>query len=331
MIEVGILKTWDSVNYKAGVQLAGSLTTYFDNLSVARNIPSSAMIIGNFVIVAMPEGNPKDACVIATWPQGSPGGMEVHGNEYHDPDFEGEGVAATLVESHRTTEVHTQPQPSNFLKLSDTPPSYSGEAGKYPKVNAAENALEFSSGGGGGSKIQDADGDTWIDVEKNADEDKIRMGVKDVEAFLLHDDGILTLAKQSSCSFYQTTPQSIPNETTTTLEFQVISYDVQNELNLTTNRFTAKRAGTYLVAAYLVMYNLAVGKRAGIGIWKNGSDIGWGFGALGSGLNTRSGLIRPAQLAAGDYLDFRCWHEHGAACNTVAAIYNTYVAIAKLF
>jgi hypothetical protein len=66
------------------------------------------------------------------------GGMEVHGNEYHDPDFEEAGVAASLiashaaiddahhsrytdaeaaavaeaeVESHRTTEVHSLAQP----------------------------------------------------------------------------------------------------------------------------------------------------------------------------------------------------------------------------
>lgn len=72
MIEVGVLKTWDSTNYKAGVQLAGSLTTYFDNISVARNIPSSAMAVGNYVIVAIPRGNPKDAAVIASWPSGGP-------------------------------------------------------------------------------------------------------------------------------------------------------------------------------------------------------------------------------------------------------------------
>ena len=67
MLEVGILKTWDSVNYKAGVQLTGSLTTYFDNLSVARNIASADMVIGRHVIVATPEGNPKDAVVIAVF------------------------------------------------------------------------------------------------------------------------------------------------------------------------------------------------------------------------------------------------------------------------
>ena len=67
MLEIGVLKTWDSVNYKAGVQLAGSLTTYFDNLNVARNIADADMVIGRSVIIAIPEGNPKDAVVIAVF------------------------------------------------------------------------------------------------------------------------------------------------------------------------------------------------------------------------------------------------------------------------
>lgn len=40
-----------------------------------------------------------------------PAKPQIHGNESHDPDFEQEGVAAALVEAHRTTEVHIQPQP----------------------------------------------------------------------------------------------------------------------------------------------------------------------------------------------------------------------------
>jgi hypothetical protein len=103
MIEVGVLKNFDSGTYKAGVQLAGSLTTYFDDVNVAKNIPSSALVTGNYVIVAIPGGNPKDACVIAAWPQS--GGA--------------------------------------FLDLSDTPSSYSGQAGKFPKVKATEDGLEF--------------------------------------------------------------------------------------------------------------------------------------------------------------------------------------------
>jgi hypothetical protein len=71
MIEIGILKNFDSETYKAGVQLAGSLTTYFDDVSVARNIPSLALVVGNYVILAIPGGNPRDACVIAAWPSGA--------------------------------------------------------------------------------------------------------------------------------------------------------------------------------------------------------------------------------------------------------------------
>lgn len=87
LLELAILKNFNSGTYKAGVQLAGSLTTYFDDVPVSRAIPTSALVVGNRVILAIPGDNPKDACVIATWPQGSPGGAEVHGNEYHYPDF----------------------------------------------------------------------------------------------------------------------------------------------------------------------------------------------------------------------------------------------------
>ena len=70
MIEIAILKNFDISTYKAGVQLAGSLTTYFDDITVAANTPSLALVVGNYVIVAIPGGNPRDACVIAAWPAG---------------------------------------------------------------------------------------------------------------------------------------------------------------------------------------------------------------------------------------------------------------------
>jgi len=55
------------------VQLVGSLTTYLDDIAVATNIAAEAMIIGNYVLVAIPGGNPRDACVVASWPAGSSG------------------------------------------------------------------------------------------------------------------------------------------------------------------------------------------------------------------------------------------------------------------
>jgi hypothetical protein len=67
MIEVGILKNFNSGTYKAGVQLAGSITTYFDDVNVARNIATDEMITGRHVILAIPGGNPRDAVVIAVF------------------------------------------------------------------------------------------------------------------------------------------------------------------------------------------------------------------------------------------------------------------------
>ena len=67
MLEIGILKNFDSGTYKAGVQLAGSMTTYFDDVKVARNIPANKVTAGCHVILAVPQGNPKDACVIAVF------------------------------------------------------------------------------------------------------------------------------------------------------------------------------------------------------------------------------------------------------------------------
>jgi len=67
MLETGVLKTWDSATYKAGVQLVGSLTTYFDSVNVARNIQDADMVIGRQVILAIPGSNPRDAVVIAVY------------------------------------------------------------------------------------------------------------------------------------------------------------------------------------------------------------------------------------------------------------------------
>ena len=99
------------------------------------------------------------------WLGGGGGGMEVHGNEYHDPDFEQQGVAASLVETHRTTATHTQPQPpaehgnekhnpdfatesalsthaSTITGVHGLPSSYSGQARKVITVKSDESGLQ---------------------------------------------------------------------------------------------------------------------------------------------------------------------------------------------
>jgi len=67
MIQIATLKSFNSTDYRAEVQLAGSTAAYLDNIPVARNIASDQMIAGRHVIVAIPGGNPRDACVIAVF------------------------------------------------------------------------------------------------------------------------------------------------------------------------------------------------------------------------------------------------------------------------
>jgi hypothetical protein len=58
----------------------------------------------------------------------------------------------TVIDSHLSST--SNPHNTTFLKLTDTPSSYTGQSGKVPVVNAGENGLEFqtvSGGGGGGS------------------------------------------------------------------------------------------------------------------------------------------------------------------------------------
>ena len=74
MLQLGTLKGFDSTNYRAEVQLAGSMAAYLDNIPVARNIASDQMAVGRHVILAIPGGNPKDACVIAVWDGAAGGG-----------------------------------------------------------------------------------------------------------------------------------------------------------------------------------------------------------------------------------------------------------------
>ena len=66
MIYIGILKKWHSATYKADVQLTTS-ATYYDQVPVSRAIASGDMVAGRHVLIAVPDGNPRDAVVIGVF------------------------------------------------------------------------------------------------------------------------------------------------------------------------------------------------------------------------------------------------------------------------
>jgi len=258
MLQLGILKTWNSTTHKAGVQLVGSLTTYLDDIAVATNIAAEAMIIGNYVLVAIPGGNPRDACIVASWPAGS------------------------------------------------------------------------SGGGGGGSKIQDADGDTYLWVEKTADEDKIHGVVKGVEALLLDDAGVLTLAKQSSAKGYRNRGQSIPNATWTTVQHNAEDYDIQNNFNLTNHRFEVTVSGVYLLISANTIIGMPADSILITRIRVNGNDAGSGRFALPIADNGMANALTVKYLSAGQYIESQIWHNCGTTKNIEGTSRGDYLIVHKL-
>lgn len=67
-IKRGILKGFDSGTYKATVQIAGSLSVWLSEVSIARNIPVSEMTVGRrCAVIFFDETNPGDAVVVGVY------------------------------------------------------------------------------------------------------------------------------------------------------------------------------------------------------------------------------------------------------------------------
>ncbi len=64
----GMLKSFNSSNYTATVQLAGSYKAYLEGIAVARNLPAAEMALGRKVAdIFFDERNAKEAAVVAVY------------------------------------------------------------------------------------------------------------------------------------------------------------------------------------------------------------------------------------------------------------------------
>jgi hypothetical protein len=326
------------------------------------------------------------------WLGGGGGGMQVHGNEYHDPDF--------AEVSHTHAQLHTQgtdtalgtlgtknppvdadkpiyrdsqdfdnlktstwSQIKAFFKTyfdtvysalghthSDLSPAHKDAttgvhgvgAGTIAKVAdiavdtnlsaAAQDAIAKRHTQNTDKVIVDADNDTKIQVEKSADEDKIHMDVKGVEAFLLEDTGILTLAKQSAARVYQGSDKSVPDQTYTIMNLNTENFDIQNEFNTATYRYTATKAGLYLVVGMITYTDMTDQSAGYVVIRKNGVDY---LAVLARQSASSAGYLSPigldiAQLAVGDYLELFAWQNKGSNANAKGGSDRTFLAVFKV-
>ena len=64
----GILRAFDNGTYTATVEIDGSIATYLKEVPVARNIDSSALLVGRSVAVYFFDPlNPQSAVLLAVW------------------------------------------------------------------------------------------------------------------------------------------------------------------------------------------------------------------------------------------------------------------------
>lgn len=63
-----VLRSFNSTDYTATVQLAGSYKVYLEDIAVARNLPTAEMTTGRkTAVLFFEEHNPKEAIVIAVY------------------------------------------------------------------------------------------------------------------------------------------------------------------------------------------------------------------------------------------------------------------------
>ena len=64
----GVLRSFNSGNYTAVVQIASSFKVYLEDVTVARNIPSAEMVTGRKVsVMFFDEHNAKEAVIVAVY------------------------------------------------------------------------------------------------------------------------------------------------------------------------------------------------------------------------------------------------------------------------
>ena len=67
-IRRGVLRAFDSQNYKATVEIAGSIAVWLTGVPVARNIASADLVAGrNVALLFFDPANPNDAVLAAVW------------------------------------------------------------------------------------------------------------------------------------------------------------------------------------------------------------------------------------------------------------------------
>jgi len=177
--------------------------------------------------------------------------------------------------------------------------------------------------------LYDADRDTYVEVEKSADEDAIRGYVANTEAFKIDSAGIVTFAKQSCCVAYLSSDQNVSAGVVTKINFDAVTIDTQNEFDSTNSRITVMQPGKYCIVLHLRIIPGAAGDWIASYLRVNGVTKGKSYMQAVESQEHTLTITRILHLSQGDYVegyilnsnsDMKIWGDEQATYLTVAKI-----------
>jgi len=142
--------------------------------------------------------------------------------------------------------------------------------------------------------------------------------------------GVVSLPKQSIARAYGSgSPTTFPSDTGIKGNFNSESFDIQNEFDTTTKRFTATKAGKYLIIAQNAAYYLN-NIRVRADIYKNGAQYSNWEGAVGNFDYPRLRIIDVVDLAANDYVEVNFYQFKGSNQYLSATTFTEFFVVVKL-
>lgn len=168
----------------------------------------------------------------------------------------------------------------------------------------------------GDGLVQDAQGNTdvFIDSAKGLEIINDKLGIKlDGTSLSFTANGLKTSEDNKTCIIARrTTSQTISNNSMTRVQLNSEDIDLLNEFNTSTYKFTATKAGVYLVTVWCDMDNgsIPVGGRE-LHIYVNGSSYKLISQAANYNVNFRGEMTALLKLNIGDYVEEYIYQSSG--------------------
>lgn len=182
-----------------------------------------------------------------------------------------------------------------------------------------------------GNVNQASGGYVTTDQVKAVDSDGLLLEDDGGNGIKVNDGGVVDMSMQSGCSVYLNTTQAITTSTVTKVQLDTEDYDIQNEFDSTTNyRFTAGKAGKYMICGNVGFDSLADGNSGALYIYKNGSVVSQVTYRQGVTGNVRYPIMKTISLAASDYVELHVYHNYGSNRNLLTGVSVTFLTIQKV-